>query len=220
MKLYQFAWGPYPRRIHIYMKEKDIQDIELVDIDVVRGESRTPEFLAKNPLGTVPVLETDDGQFIRQSSSILQYLEQRYPTPNMIGNTPEDVARTRDLLAVVNEAYSFAVICTFHASPLFVERRDQKADAAQAFHFEYTRTLKLLEALVGDGEYMGGSTPNIADIAFFASEQYMRSLYQLQLPTEQVKLEAIYQRFAQRPSAHPEPYPQILVEHAPLRHLA
>ncbi|MCR9159076.1 MAG: glutathione S-transferase N-terminal domain-containing protein [Nannocystaceae bacterium] len=81
MKLYQFAWGPYPRRIHIYAAEKGIDDLELVEVDVIAGEQHTPAFLAKNPAGTVPVLETDSGACIGQSVAILEYLETRYGGP-------------------------------------------------------------------------------------------------------------------------------------------
>ena len=44
---------------------------QLVEINTDRGESRTPEFLAKNPNGRVPLLETDDGVFLAESNAIL-----------------------------------------------------------------------------------------------------------------------------------------------------
>ena len=47
---------------------------QLVEINTDRGESRTPEFLAKNPNGRVPLLETDDGVFLAESNAILWYL--------------------------------------------------------------------------------------------------------------------------------------------------
>jgi len=47
---------------------------EWVEIDIMKGESRTPEFLAMNPAGQVPVLELDDGRTIAQSNAILLHL--------------------------------------------------------------------------------------------------------------------------------------------------
>ncbi|MBK6597141.1 MAG: glutathione S-transferase family protein [Proteobacteria bacterium] len=47
---------------------------QLIEINTDRGESRTPEFLAKNPNGRVPLLETDDGVFLAESNAILWYL--------------------------------------------------------------------------------------------------------------------------------------------------
>lgn len=217
MKLYQFSWGIYPRRILVYLKEKGVSDIELVTLDVVAGDQRQPEFLKKNPAGTVPVLETDDGRFIGQSCSILQYLEECLPGPDMSGADAADRARTRDQLLLVNDAYNFAGICTFHASPLFVQRREQSSDVARAMRFEYARVLDSLEAVAGDGDYMGGDRPNLADVAFFASEQFMRNLYRLRLPAPCRRLSAIYDRFRERPSAAPPTYPDWMTELAPLR---
>lgn len=45
-----------------------------VEIDILRGESRTPDFLAKNPSGQVPLLEVEDGRYIAESNAILWYL--------------------------------------------------------------------------------------------------------------------------------------------------
>src|SRR6201995_5545626 len=47
---------------------------DVVEIDILRGESRTPEFLAKNPSGQVPLLEVEQGRYIAESNAILWYL--------------------------------------------------------------------------------------------------------------------------------------------------
>jgi glutathione S-transferase len=45
-----------------------------VEVDILRGESRTPDFLAKNPSGQVPLLEVDEGRFLAESNAILWYV--------------------------------------------------------------------------------------------------------------------------------------------------
>ncbi len=52
---------------------------ELVELDIMAGETHTPEFLAKNPAGRIPVLETEDGQFLPESGAILWYLAEGSP---------------------------------------------------------------------------------------------------------------------------------------------
>jgi len=52
------------------------RDYDYVLLDVIRGETRSPEFLAINPNGRVPVLETDDGTRLPESNAILFYLAQ------------------------------------------------------------------------------------------------------------------------------------------------
>src|SRR5262245_37736185 len=84
MKLYNHAMAPNPRRVRIFAAEKGIE-LALQDIDILAGQSRTPEFLAKNPSGGVPVLEFDDGSCLAESVAICRYLEGLHPEPNLFG---------------------------------------------------------------------------------------------------------------------------------------
>ena len=217
MKLYQFAWGIYPRRIHIYLREKGITQLELEELDVLEGENRRPAYLAKNPLGTIPTLETDTGSFVRQSSTILLYLEQRFPTPSLIGASDSAKARTLDQLFLVNEAYHFAGMCTLYGSPVLAQRREPSDEVARAMRFEYEQALQGLELVSGEGDYLGGDEPSLADVVFFASQQFMQELYGLQLPQGLARLRMIYARFSERPSAALAPYPEPVARLAPLR---
>ena len=45
-----------------------------IEVDILRGESRTPEFLAKNPSGQVPLLEVAEGRYLAESNAILWYV--------------------------------------------------------------------------------------------------------------------------------------------------
>lgn len=217
MKLYQFAWGIYPRRVHVYLMEKGISDIGMVELDVIAGENRKREYLAMNPTGTIPMLETGNGSYVCQSTSILLYLEEQYPDNPMVGATAEARARTMDQLLMINEAYNFAGPCTFYGSPLFAQRRPPNDDLARAFYDEYARVMESLETAAGDTEYLGGDQPSIADVTLFASEQFMRTIYKLRLPESCTRLEAIYNRFLARQSAAAPSYPAIVLEHGPLR---
>jgi glutathione S-transferase len=51
----------------------------LVEVDILKGESRTPEFLAKNPNGQVPLLEVSPGRYLAESNAILWHLVSRSP---------------------------------------------------------------------------------------------------------------------------------------------
>ena len=60
MKLYTFPSAPNPRRVTIFAAEKSLH-LDIVNVDLRGGETKTPAFLAKNPSGKIPVLELDDG---------------------------------------------------------------------------------------------------------------------------------------------------------------
>lgn len=91
MKLYDSAMAPNPRRVRIFLAEKDLQ-VPTVQVDLGKAENRTPEFLAKNPLGGVPVLELDDGRFLSESVAICRYFEEQRPQPPLMGVDATDRA--------------------------------------------------------------------------------------------------------------------------------
>jgi glutathione S-transferase len=66
MKLYEFAMAPNPRRVRVFIAEKSIK-IPIDQVDLITGQNRTPQFLAKNPSGGLPALELDDGICLAES---------------------------------------------------------------------------------------------------------------------------------------------------------
>ncbi len=83
MKIYDAA-APNPRRLRMYLAEKGIE-VDYESVDIFAGDQQKPEFLQKNPLGMVPVLELDDGTCISESFAIINYFEQLHPTPALLG---------------------------------------------------------------------------------------------------------------------------------------
>lgn len=91
MKLYSFPSAPNPRRVLIFAAEKDLQ-LEVVNVDLRAGETKTVEFLSKNPSGKIPVLELPDGTCISETVAICRYLEALAPNPNLFGTDPLETA--------------------------------------------------------------------------------------------------------------------------------
>ena len=67
LKLYNHTHAPNPRRVRIFAAEKGIA-LSLEEVDILAGQSRMPEFLARNSSGAVPVLELDDGSDLREQA--------------------------------------------------------------------------------------------------------------------------------------------------------
>src|SRR5262249_47133018 len=84
VKLYNHSMAPNPRRVRIFAAEKGIS-LPLEEVDILAGQSRTPEFLAKISSGSVPVLELDDGSCLSESVAICRYLEGLHPEQNLLG---------------------------------------------------------------------------------------------------------------------------------------
>ena len=91
MKFYDCVTAPSPRRVRIFLAEKDLT-VPTVQVDLRNGEQFTPAFRALNPDCTVPVLELDSGEAITDIIAICRYFEELHPDPSLMGRSAEERA--------------------------------------------------------------------------------------------------------------------------------
>lgn len=192
-----------PRRVTIYLSEKALV-IDRIALDMRAGEGNSPAYLRKNPSGTVPLLELDDGTFLPESGAIIEYLEELHPTPTMLGETPEQRAQAR---ANDRLAYDFIVrqgIISAHTHPFLPKHRPgfvQYPEAGKALEGPRDHVLLALEARIGNHAFLSGNAPTIADCTLFAGLDICERLFDYQLPPQYKNLRGWYERFSTRPSA-------------------
>jgi glutathione S-transferase len=78
MKLYIFPPSPNVRKVDAVIRHLGIEDVERVIVNLAKGEQRSPAFLAVNPMGKLPALDTGDGLLLWESNAICQYLCERH----------------------------------------------------------------------------------------------------------------------------------------------
>lgn len=96
MKLYSYFRSSAAYRVRIALNLKSLP-YDYVPVNLLRAEQKSAPYLARNPQGLVPALETDEGGLIAQSMAILEWLEDIYPTPPLLPNDPVQRARVRSL---------------------------------------------------------------------------------------------------------------------------
>jgi maleylacetoacetate isomerase len=104
MKLYTFFRSSAAFRVRIALNLKGLQ-YESLPKAFARNEHRAPEYLALNPQGLIPALATD-GVVLSQSLAIIEYLNERHPTPPLLPGDPIDRARVRSM--------AMAIACEIH----------------------------------------------------------------------------------------------------------
>lgn len=100
MKLYNFFRSGTSHRLRIALNLKGISP-EYIAVDLRKEAHLLPEFKAVNPQGLVPALVLDDEQVLIQSPAIIEWLEERYPSPALLPASPEARAHVRALAAIV-----------------------------------------------------------------------------------------------------------------------
>jgi glutathione S-transferase len=168
MKMYDFP-APNPQKVRIYAAEKGIP-IDYVRVDVMGHQLRTPEMLAKNPLAVVPFLELDDGTVIRESLAIIEYLEELHPEPPMLGRSPLERARVRELdrlaeLGLMIELAHYA----HNVSPFFADKGPQSPEAAAMAVNVWRKNLAVMDREIGGRPFVAGDRPSVADCTLFAT---------------------------------------------------
>lgn len=86
IRLYYASGSPFSWRVQLVLEEKGLS-YEPVLLHFDKGEVKTPEHLARSPHGKVPAL-TDDALALYESTAIVEYLEERYPTPPLLPTEP------------------------------------------------------------------------------------------------------------------------------------
>ena len=100
MKLYTYFRSSAAWRVRIAMALKGL-DYEPIPIHLRRGEQLSDDYRRLNPIGEIPTLVTDDGVAITQSLAIVDYLEERYPSPTLLPFDPVMRARARAIALTI-----------------------------------------------------------------------------------------------------------------------
>jgi glutathione S-transferase len=196
VKLYVFPVAPNPTKLRSYVAEKGIA-IEQVPVDLRQGAQRRPEFLAKNPLGRLPVLELDDGECIAESLPIIEYLEELHPDPPLFGRTPLDRLRVRSAERLIDTGVLHAAAYVVHAtrSPLGLPPRPEMATY---FRARLDEALPLVDARLAAAPFVCGERPTIADCTLWAGLGFAR-FGGVEIPGRHRHLARWREAFAARP---------------------
>lgn len=177
MKVYDTPLAPNPRRVRWFMAEKAITDIEVITLNLMEGQHKTPDYLAKAGLANVPMLEMDDGTCITESIAICRYLESRYPEPNLFGRTPEEVAviemwmRRAEMMVATP-----LMIGVRHTHPAMGALEQQTPVVGEHSLQGAVRALKVLDRRLAESEWLAADRLTIADIVAFTGIDFGRMI--------------------------------------------
>lgn len=199
MKLYT-GMGPNPRVVTIAIAEIGA-DIEQVTVDLVSGDNRKGDHLARNPAGQLPTLELDNGDCISEITAIAEYLDD-VSKGSLIGSTPEERAQTHmwvrridlNVCEPLANGFRFA-----EGLPLFENRIHVIPQAADDFKQIAAERLTWLDGLLEGKDYFCGDRFTLADILLFAFLEFGAGVGQ-PLDAKCERLQAWYARVAARPS--------------------
>ena len=170
MKLYSHPMAPNALRTTVFLAEKGLS-VPVSTVDLTQGETRRPEFLKKNSLGEIPVLELDDGTLITESVAICRYFEEVQPEPPLMGSTPTEAGQVemwnrrmeQQILAPIGNS-------VLHTHEFFAEKVEQVPAYAETQVRLIPKRWAWLDAELSDGRsYVCNDRFSIADITGIAA---------------------------------------------------
>ncbi|KAJ7159702.1 glutathione S-transferase [Mycena filopes] len=165
-KLYGFRLSSCTRRVAVVCKELNVP-YELINVDILKGEQRSAEHLARQPFGVVPTIE-DDGFDLFESRAIARYIVAKYGAGSTLVPDPKDIVATAKFEQAVSiENNNFDPT----AGQLMLELvlkpyRGIPTDTERAATLVATMDSKLdaYEKMLGKHKYLGGDTLTLADL--------------------------------------------------------
>ena len=174
MLLYQDPGAPNPRRVRIFLAEKGVA-FDTVEISIAGRANLSPEYLAKNPLGLLPVMELADGRVLRESVAICRFLEEEHPDPNLMGRDAWERATIEqwNRHAELELLYPIAQIFR-NTHPFWVGRIAQAPEFGAIMRDVVLGRMAWLDRELGSREFIAGDRFTIADITALCAIDFGR----------------------------------------------
>lgn len=201
MKLYDSVRAPNPRRVRIFLAEKNI-DVPRVTVDLAAFEHRSDDYTRRNPLQKTPALELDDGTVITESVAICRYFEEVHPEPPLFGRTPLEKALIEMWNRRVELGFMNEVQAVFrHGHPgMATHEIPQVQEWAEANKPKLLASLRLINDRLGETPYIAGEIYSIADITLLCAVDFMKPT-RIKVPDDHTHILRWYESVNARPSA-------------------
>ena len=182
MKLYDNKMANSPRKVRMFLAEKNITNVEMVEINMMEGEHKTPEYRAIAPNSRIPALQLDDGTVIMESTAICRYLESLHPEPNLFGESPIEIASIEMWQArIFNELMIPLAMGFRHLHPAMSALETQNKEYGETQKNIGIKSLKYFNNVLSESEFVAGDRYTFADIQMITTTDFFIGLNQLNL---------------------------------------
>jgi glutathione S-transferase len=199
VKVYGHPMSTCTRKVLTTLAEKGHR-ADLVLVDLMKGEHKQPEHLARQPFGVIPVFEDDDGFQMYESRAIIRYLDAKLSGPSL---TPSDLkarARMEQWINVEQSNFSPPVMKVVMEA-MFTPMRGgtPNQEVIQKGREGSAATLDVIEKALAGGEYLAGAF-SLAEIAWMPYLEYLAAAGGADLINDRPNVAAWWKRISERPS--------------------
>ena len=184
MKLYDLPASPNARRVRIFLAEKGLV-IPMVPVNMMTGENQTEDYLKKNSLGRMPLLELDDGSYISESVAICRYIEEMHPSPALMGSDPLEKATIEMWQRRMEFEFILPIISIFrHTADMWKDRFVQIAQVAEQERLTVSARMEWLDKELDGKQFIAGDDYTVADITAQCAFVMAKAALGIKIPEE------------------------------------
>lgn len=199
MKLYGHPMSTCTRKVMTTLAEKG-HEAEFVLVDIMKGEQKQPEALARQPFGVIPALQDDD-LVLYESRAIIRYLDEKLSGPKLVPSDIRDRAMMEQWISVEQSYMSpkaMVIIMNNMFGPMMGKTPD--TDAVNKAKENLGSTFDIVDKALARQDFFGGKTFSLADISWMPYIQYLFGAKEGEMVTGRKNLGAWWQRVSTRPS--------------------
>ena len=162
MRLYSYFRSSAAYRVRIALNLKQIEH-SIEPVNLLKKEHKSPHYLAKQPQGLVPCLETDKGQLLAQSGAILSYLDSLYPHAKLLPADPFQAAKIQSVVDMI--ACDIHPVCNLRILNYLTDILTVDSEQKLAWYRHWIVIgFEALETLLDKTQYCFGEQPTLADV--------------------------------------------------------
>jgi maleylacetoacetate isomerase len=162
MRLYSYYRSSAAYRVRIALNLKQIEH-SIEPVNLLKKEHKSPNYLAKQPQGLVPCLETDKGQLLAQSGAILSYLDSLYPHAKLLPADPFQAAKIKSVVDMI--ACDIHPVCNLRILNYLTDILTVDSEQKLAWYRHWIVIgFEALETLLNKTQYCFGEQPTLADV--------------------------------------------------------
>jgi maleylpyruvate isomerase len=162
MRLYSYYRSSAAYRVRIALNLKQIEH-SIEPVNLLKKEHKSPHYLAKQPQGLVPCLETDKGQLLAQSGAILSYLDSLYPHAKLLPADPFQAAKIQSVVDMI--ACDIHPVCNLRILNYLTDILTVDSEQKLAWYRHWIVIgFEALETLLNKTQYCFGEQPTLADV--------------------------------------------------------
>ena len=161
LTVYGFDGSTYVRTVRMVLAEKGAS-YDLVPVDIMVGENKQPEHMARHPFAKIPVVE-HGGKLLYETGAITRYLNDVLPGKSLVPDNAMGRARM-DMAMCIHDNYGYGALIGLAAQHLFPEfvggkNEQMRVDCLEKSRLVLTEQMKLR----GDDPWIAGAEPSLAD---------------------------------------------------------